>query len=76
MFWRALQQLPPATPVVLWAGGPFFERAVEHRRHKGPVDGTFVLGTAAFPPLFAALSPGTACRRSLLNGGSTAGSRG
>ena len=31
----------------------------EHRRHKGPVDGTFVLGTAVFPPLFAALPPGT-----------------
>src|SRR5437899_7914377 len=49
-----VQQLPPATPVVLWAGGPFFERAVEHRRHKGPVDGTCLLGRAAYPPPLAA----------------------
>src|ERR1043166_2998961 len=32
----------------------------EHRPHKGPVDETSVLGTAALPPLFARSAPGTA----------------
>ncbi|MEM7049547.1 MAG: heavy metal translocating P-type ATPase [Acidobacteriota bacterium] len=59
--WRVLAELLLATPVVLWAGWPFFERAVQSLRNRSPNMFTLIglgVGASFGYSVLAALVPG------------------